>query len=87
MVAGVDATHMSENPDIELSIKREMTKLGSETTSNRIFNNGKRIVFSPVEIYNGCGSSSGNARCSGERCCSKNDQCVLVFLLQMQIRQ
>jgi len=91
MVAGVAATLMSENPDIEftqelmektlieLSIKGEIANLGSETTPNRIVNNGKRIVFSPVEVYNGCGTSSGNAGCSGESCCSKDGQCVDLY--------
>ncbi|ORX75191.1 subtilisin-like protein [Anaeromyces robustus] len=59
LVAGVAATIMSENPNIEfdqelmrktlidLSIKDKIKGLGSKDTPNRLLNNGKKIVFSP----------------------------------------
>ncbi|ORX79050.1 subtilisin-like protein [Anaeromyces robustus] len=86
IVAGVAATIMSEHPEIEynydlmkktlinMSLKNKINGLISETP-NRFINNGKRVIYSPVNTYNGCGESSGNFKCS-KGCCSSHDKCI-----------
>jgi len=69
LVAGIIATIMSENPDIEYTTEI-ITKIlndngNSETfkiynTDSILANNGKHIVYSENDIYYGCGIHSGN---------------------------
>jgi len=87
IVAGIAATLMSEHPEIEwtyelmkeklieLSLKGVINNLGSEDTPNRFANNGKYTIFSPLNVYNGCGHSSGDIKCD-QGCCTKDDQCI-----------
>ncbi|ORX80245.1 subtilisin-like protein [Anaeromyces robustus] len=87
LVAGVAATIMSDNEDIEynyeimyntlleLSIKDVLTGFRSFETPNRLINNGKRLVFSPTNEYHGCGRNSPVKSCS-QGCCSKYGTCI-----------
>ena len=87
IVTGIAATIMSEYPEIqwtyelmkekliELSLKGVINNLGSEDTPNRFANNGKYTIFSPLNIYNGCGHSSGDIKCD-KGCCTKDGQCI-----------
>ncbi|OUM59072.1 hypothetical protein PIROE2DRAFT_64014 [Piromyces sp. E2] len=83
IAAGVAATLMSESPNVkwnyelmlnkllDLSLKDVLDNLKSENTPNRLLNNGKRTVYSPVNVYNGCGITSGGNKCNNG-CCSKD---------------
>ncbi|ORX80846.1 subtilisin-like protein [Anaeromyces robustus] len=87
LTAGVAATIMSENPDIQfnyetmrnllidMSIKDIIQDIQSPDTPNRFLNNGKKIVYSPVNVYEGCGASSGYSKCPQGSCCSSTNQC------------
>jgi len=87
LTAGVIATLMSEHPEIkytyesmrklliDLSIKDILKDIQSDDTPNRFLNNGKRIVYSPVNVYKGCGASSGYSKCPEGSCCSSTNQC------------
>ena len=86
IVAGVIATIMSEHPEIEYttdSMRKTLIDMSLKDiledvkpgTPNRFINNGKRVVFSPKKVYNGCGPSSGNKVCI-DGCCSADGQCI-----------
>jgi len=87
LTAGVIATLMSEHPEIEytsesmrqllidLSIKDIISGIQSDDTPNRFINNGKKIVYSPVNVYEGCGASSAYSKCPEGSCCSSTNQC------------
>jgi len=87
ITAGVIATLMSEHPEIEytsesmrqllidLSIKDIIAGIQSDDTPNRFINNGKKIVYSPVNVYEGCGASSAYSKCPEGSCCSSTNQC------------
>jgi len=87
LTAGVIATLMSEHPEIkyttesmrklliDLSIKDVISGIQSDETPNRLLNNGKKIVYSPSNVYNGCGASSGYSKCPEGSCCSSTNQC------------
>eukprot|EP00833_Pecoramyces_ruminatium_P017858 jgi/Orpsp1_1/1191890/evm.model.d7180000089183.1 len=91
IVAGVAASIMSEHPEIEfnselikkyldeLSVKDFLQNLTHNSTTlltpNRLLNNGKHTVFSPVNSYNGCGELVGGSKCING-CCSKESQCI-----------
>ncbi|ORX80845.1 subtilisin-like protein [Anaeromyces robustus] len=87
LTAGVAATIMSENPEvqfnyetmrnllIDMSIKDIIQDIQSPDTPNRFLNNGKKIVYSPVNVYEGCGASSGYSKCPQGSCCSSTNQC------------
>jgi len=64
------------NKLIELSVKNVLGNIGSEDTPNRLLNNGKHIVYSPINVYNGCGLSSGNKQYKSNSCCSAEDHCI-----------
>jgi len=102
LVAGVIATIMSEHPNIEysiesmrqtlidMSIKDKIENL-NYGTPNRLLNNGKHFVYSPQNIYVGCGPSAGNKKCSigccsGNGCCisSSNDNCTDICLIDSE---
>jgi len=85
LVAGVAATIISENPEIEFnstSMLKYLTKIGMKDiildthgSPNVFVNNGKRLVYSSGEVYNGCGPNSGNKKCSEDECCSSEGFC------------
>jgi len=87
LAAGVIATLMSEHPEVEytlesmkqllidLSIKDIIAGIQSDDTPNRFINNGKKIVYSPVSVYEGCGASSAYSKCPEGSCCSSTNQC------------
>jgi len=87
LTAGVIATLMSERPEIkytyksmrqlliDLSVKDVIRGLQSEDTPNRFLNNGKKIVYSPANVYEGCGASSGYSKCPEGSCCTSTNQC------------
>ena len=87
LVSGVIATLMSEHPEIDytfetmkellldLSLKDVITGIQSLDTPNRFLNNGKKIVYSPVNSYEGCGASSGYKKCPEGSCCTSTNQC------------
>ena len=87
LTAGVIATLMSDQPDvkytsesmrqllIDLSVKDVITGIQSDDTPNRLINNGKKIVYSPANVYKGCGASSGYSKCPEGSCCSSTNQC------------
>ncbi|OUM59237.1 carbohydrate-binding module family 18 protein [Piromyces sp. E2] len=85
LVAGVAATIMSEHPDIEFnstSMIKYLTKIGikdiisdSRGSSNVLINNGKRIVYSSIGKYTGCGPNAGNTKCQEGYCCSAKGFC------------
>ena len=87
LTAGVIATLLSEQPEvkhtyetmrqllIDLSVKDVIRGLQSEDTPNRLLNNGKKIVYSPANVYDGCGASSGYSKCPEGSCCSSTNQC------------
>eukprot|EP00833_Pecoramyces_ruminatium_P000556 jgi/Orpsp1_1/1174588/evm.model.c7180000050668.3 len=78
LTAGVIATIMSENPEIEFTKdimheylyekgKSEVVKKeNDENFTGIMINNGKHIVYSKDNIYSGCGIYSGNLPCSSE---------------------
>ncbi|ORX80249.1 subtilisin-like protein [Anaeromyces robustus] len=88
IVVGVAATIMSEHPEIkftyelmlktliDFSLKDILKNLRSYDTPNRFVNNGKRLVFSPSNYYNGCGKDSPIKTCSNKNCCSKYGTCI-----------
>jgi len=85
LVAGVAATIMSENPDIEFnstSMLAHLTKIGikkiisnTRGSPNVFVNNGKRLVYSSKEEYTGCGPNAGNTKCKEDECCSSEGFC------------
>ncbi|ORX80250.1 subtilisin-like protein [Anaeromyces robustus] len=87
IVAGVAATIMSEHPDInftyelmlktliDFSLKDVLTDILSYDTPNRFVNNGKKLVFSPTNYYNGCNIGSPIKTCT-YGCCSKYGTCI-----------
>jgi len=88
LTAGVIATLMSEHPEIkytnesmrkllhDLSLKNVIKGIQSDDTPNRFLNNGKKIVYSPVNTYEGCGASSGYSKCPKGSCCTSTNQCL-----------
>jgi len=81
MVAGVAATIMSEYPEIQFNSELIKAYLKDysvegvieglpEGTPNRFLNNGKHTIYSPSNIYKGCGERSGNKICA-TGCCTK----------------
>jgi len=87
LTAGVIATLISEHPEIDytfesmkqllidLSIKDIIAGIQSDDTPNRFINNGKKIVYSPAGVYEGCGASSAYSKCPSGSCCSSTNQC------------
>ncbi|ORX80246.1 subtilisin-like protein [Anaeromyces robustus] len=87
LTAGVAATIMSEHSEIkftyetmlqmliDFSLKDVLTGIPNLDTPNRILNNGKHLVFSPLNQYNGCGSDSPVKNCV-MGCCSKDGTCI-----------
>jgi len=88
LTAGVIATLMSEHPEIkftyesmrnllhDLSLKNVIKGIQTDETPNRFLNNGKKIVYSPVNTYEGCGASSGYSKCPEGSCCTSTNQCL-----------
>jgi len=86
IAAGVAATIMSENPTVTFNSKSmllHLYKLGErnivqgipEDHPNVFINNGKHIVYSKNNEYNGCGVHSGNNKCGENECCSIDGHC------------
>ncbi|KAG4090872.1 subtilisin-like protein [Neocallimastix lanati (nom. inval.)] len=87
IVAGIAATIMSENPDIQFNTKKMATyleRIGEKNViayidkkyPNVFANNGKHVVYSYDSLYNGCGPHVGNQVCPPNKCCSANHQCT-----------
>jgi len=87
IVAGVAATVMSEHPHTKFTTKsmlKYLTKIGEKDiiegvpkgAPNVFINNGKHTVYSSDGKYFGCGTYSGNTKCSNGKCCSKESQCT-----------
>ncbi|OUM61948.1 carbohydrate-binding module family 18 protein, partial [Piromyces sp. E2] len=86
IVTGIIASIMSEHSEIEFTSEKMMdylTKIGSkniiseipEDQPNIFINNGKHVVYSKNNKYNGCGIQAGNKKCGHDKCCSSDGQC------------
>ncbi|ORX52637.1 subtilisin-like protein [Piromyces finnis] len=86
IIAGVAATIMSEHPKMKFtteSMLTYLTKLAekdmigdlTQKDHNLFINNGKHIVYSSNNIYDGCGVRSGNKMCE-DACCSIDGHCT-----------
>ncbi|ORX83268.1 subtilisin-like protein [Anaeromyces robustus] len=87
LVSGVVATILSENPDEKFtteSMLQHLRDMGEKNCikgmekddpSNVFLNNGKRVVYSKDNIYNGCGIHAGNKGCPSNQCCSIDGKC------------
>lgn len=87
LVAGVAATIMSDNPTIEFNTRKMreyLIKLGEKGIVSKLdpvfpnvfVNNGKHIVYSDDNLYNGCGVYAGNSKCPKNQCCTADSQCT-----------
>ncbi|ORX83213.1 subtilisin-like protein [Anaeromyces robustus] len=88
IVAGIAASIMSENPTTQFNketmfnylkqtgIKNAIEDIEFNDPSNLFANNGKHIVYSSDDTYNGCGINAGNNKCGNDLCCSYNGYCV-----------
>jgi len=85
VVAGVAATIMSERSDLTFNKKsmldylrktalKDILKLPSGS-KNFFVNNGKLIVYSKNNKYNGCGINAGNQSCASDNCCAADGHC------------
>jgi len=85
IVAGVIATIISENSDIEFTTSTMLEYLiktghkniirGISEGDNIFISNGKRTVYSENNDYYGCGINSGNQQCDDNQCCAENGNC------------
>jgi len=87
LVAGIAATIMSEYPEMKFNTKKMrdyLVSIGEKNIISRVgdgfpnvfVNNGKHIVYSNDDLYNGCGVRAGNKKCPENQCCSINSQCT-----------
>ncbi|KAG4095118.1 subtilisin-like protein [Neocallimastix lanati (nom. inval.)] len=87
IVAGIAATIMSENPDIKFNtsiMTKYITRLSEKNIiknidkgfPNAFINNGKHVVYSDDNLYNGCGIRAGNQKCPHNKCCSADNKCT-----------
>jgi len=90
VLTGVAATIMSEHPEIKFESKSMLDYLiklsipnmldipddKKDEINNVFVNNGKHIVYSRDNRYNGCGVNAGNMHCPSGQCCSQDSKCT-----------